>query len=375
MSFKAIARRIGKHETSVSREVKRHLVVRKSSSVRKDKDGKPLNDVCKLLLKAPFVCNPCKRFRCVCAYDKHIYCAKTADKTYHADLVASREGIPLNSETFYNNDRIIKNGIDSGQHLYQIMRSNNLGVCKSTVYNHAKRGYLSALNVEFPRIVKFKKRRGAPAQQIPSALKIGRTYSDFLFFKENSEPFNLVEMDTVWGISGGKAILRLDFVFCNFMLGFLIDDLSSACTAAKIKEIKRLLLKNGLSFGQLFPVILADNGPEFADVFSIENNLSGIRETRLFFCEPRTPSQKPHVEKNNSLFRDIAPKGTSFENFTQEKVNQIFSHINSTARKCLGGKTAYDVFCFTFSNSLPAILGIDRIEPQNVIQSPLLLLN
>jgi len=375
MSFKAIGRRIGKHETSVSREVKRHMIVRKTSVVKADKGGKPMGAVCKQLLKPPFVCNPCKRYRCVCAFDKHVYCAKTADKAYEALLVSAREGIPLNSEKFYRNDAIIKAGIDDGQHLYQIMQANDLGVSKSTVYDHAKKGYLSALSIDFPRIVKFKKRKGKPQTAIPQTLKIGRSYEDFLAFKEQSEPFNLVEMDTVWGAKGGNAILRLDFVFCNFMLGFLIDDLASATVAEKIKEIKRVLNNNGLVFGHLFPVILTDNGTEFADVFSIENDLDGKPETKLFFCKPHTPSQKPHVERNNSSFRDIAPKGTSFDDWTQETVSVVFSHINSAARKALGGKTPYEVFTFTFSKALPVLFNLERIPPKDVVQSPLLLKN
>ena len=39
------------------------------------------------------------------------------------------------------------------------------------------------------------------------------------------------------------------------------------------------------------------------------------------------------VEKNHTLFRDIVPKGKSFDKFTQDTVNLIFSHVNSVKRK------------------------------------------
>ena len=61
------------------------------------------------------------------------------------------------------------------------------------------------------------------------------------------------------------------------------------------------------NFGKIFPVILTDNGGEFFDVFTIENNKNGEQETHLFFCDPMRSCQKPHVEKNHTLFRDIAP--------------------------------------------------------------------
>ena len=54
----------------------------------------------------------------------------------------------------------------------------------------------------------------------------------------------------------------------------------------------------------------------------------------------------------------IAPKGTSFDNFTQETVNMIFSHVNAVKRNALNGKSAYEVFCFTYSSKIAEALGI-----------------
>lgn len=63
-------------------------------------------------------------------------------------------------------------------------------------------------------------------------------------------------------------------------------------------------------------------------------------ETKLFFCDPNSPYQKPHVENNHTLFRGIAQNGTSFDDWTQENVNLIFSHImqlreNNSTEKAL----------------------------------------
>ncbi|ASS40990.1 hypothetical protein AXF21_03165 [Eubacterium minutum ATCC 700079] len=85
------------------------------------------------------------------------------------------------------------------------------------------------------------------------------------------------------------------------------------------------------------------------------------------------PSDKPHVEKNHTLFRDICPKGTSFDNFTQDDVNLIFSHVNSIVRNSLGGKSPYDLFSFTYGEKTASLLGIEKIPSREVIQSPLLL--
>jgi len=58
---------------------------------------------------------------------------------------------------------------------------------------------------------------------------------------------------------------------------------------------------------------------------------------------------------NHTLFRDICPKGTSFDNFTQDTVDLIFSHVNSVARKKLNGKTPYELFHFTFGEKITSL--------------------
>lgn len=374
MTFKAIAMRIGKDQTTVSKEVKKHLDISEDDVRRTDIYGKPIApEICPALLKAPFVCNPCGKKRVRCKYRKQLYHAKKAQQEYEALLSESREGIPLNKESFYEMDRMLSEGVKRGQHLYHIMQTKDLGVSKSTIYRHLKRGYLSVSPIDFPRVVKFKPRKKKPDESIPKALKIGRTHEDFLRFLEENGITSWVEMDTVIGRVGGKVILTLDFTFCNFMAGILLNDKTAAETARNIRSLKNRFAAAGLRFGSILPLILTDNGSEFADVFTIENGLDGQKETDLFFCDPMQSSQKPRVEKNHTMFRDIVPKGESFDSFTQETVNLIFSHVNSVKRKSLNGKTPFDVFAFTYGEAAAKILGIKPIPADQVIQSPKLL--
>lgn len=366
MTFKAIARRIGKDQTTVSKEVKKHI----TTELRRDSSTQQAP--CQVLLKAPFVCNACQK-RTICHKTRHLYVAKNAHKDYLALLSDSREGIPLSKEHFYENDRIILKGIKQGQHLYHILQTNDLGVSKSTVYRHLRKGYLSVAAIDFPRAVKYKPRKQRPMEHIPSVIKRGRTYDDFLAFRAENGVNEWVEMDTVVGEIGGKCILTFDFTHGNFMLGFLLDNKTSAEVARVVTNLKDRLLTHGLSFGFLFPVILTDNGGEFSNVTALENSPEGVKEASLFFCDPYQSSQKPHVEKNHSLFRDILPQGRSFDFLTQEMVNQIFSHVNSVKRRSLNGKTPYDVFSFLFGEIAAEALGICPIDAKDVIQSPKLL--
>ena len=73
------------------------------------------------------------------------------------------------------------------------------------------------------------------------------------------------------------------------------------------------------------------------------------------------------------MFRDIVPAGSSFDDFSQDTVNLIFSHVNSVKRKSLGGKSPFEVFAFLFGRDATAALGVRPIPPADVIQSPKLL--
>jgi IS30 family transposase len=376
MTFKSIAGRIGKDQTTVSKEVKKHLSIQPDTVRKTDEAGKPITpEACSLLLRAPFVCNPCKKRHLHCKYRKQYYHAKPAHNEYKTLLSEAREGIPLNKESFYEIDGIVSNCVRKGQHLYHITQTYDLGVSKSTLYRHVKRGYLSVGPLDFPRIVKFKPRREPKGEYVPKAVKIGRTYDDFLAYIAENDIASWVEMDTLIGRVGGKTIMTFDFTFCNFMFGRLLNDRSSLEVAEKIVQLKSDLATAGLRFGDVFPLAITDNGGEFANVFAIENDAVGDRETMLFFCDPYQSSQKPRVEKNHTLFRDIVPKGTSFDGFTQDTVNRIFSHVNGVKRKIFNGKTPYELFLFIYGDIITKILGIEYIPPEHVIQSPKLLLN
>jgi len=374
MTFKATAARIGKDQTTVSKEVKKHLAVTPPDTNRLDRNGQPVAaPPCPRLLKAPFVCNSCEKRRARCAFEKHTYIAKKAQAEYTEMLSESRNGIPLNHEKFYEMDSIVSSGVKRGQHLYHIMQTNDLGVSKSTVYRHLKRGYLSVSSIDFPRVVKFKPRQTRLGGYIPKAVKIGRTHGDFLDYIEQNGIASWVEMDTVIGQIGGKVILTLDFTFCNFMVGILLPDKTAVSVREHIRQLKCRFFDEGVRFGDVFPLILTDNGGEFSDVAAIENGVDGQKETALFFCDPMQSCQKPRVEKNHTLFRDIVPKGRSFDGFTQKTVNLIFSHVNSVKRKSLYGKTPFEMFGFAYPESIARVFGIESIPADRVIQSPNLL--
>ena len=361
-TFKAIAQSILKDPTTVSKEVKRNRQVRESTCH---------NLPCPLLDKAPFVCNGCPKRRQNCGYKKIFYLAKQAQKQYEQTLVESREGTPLNSKTFWDMDKVISEGVKKGQHIYHILKIHNLDVSSSTVYRHIRKGYLSIAPIDLVRAVKFKERRKNNLPSIPKEAKKGRSYEDFQNYLALNQLNSWLEMDTVMGRMGGKVLLTFNLSFCNFIFARLLDNKTALEVTKHLYDIKNTLHQADKDFFQLFPVILTDNGGEFARVDDIEMDVRG--ESKLFFCDPNRSDQKGRIEKNHTLIRDILPKGTSFDNLTQEDINLVCSHVNSVKRAALNGKSAYELFAFTYGEEIPKLLGISKIPAEDVCQSSKLL--
>ena len=367
ISFKNIGKRIGKSATTVSREVKLHLQVHSNGYTRSE-------EVCPLLLKAPFVCNGCnKKSRSSCPFKRQIYVAKNAQQSYEELLVESRSGVALNKESFYEAEKTISNAVRNGQHIYHAVTSNNVSVSVSSVYRYIKAGYYSIGLLDLPRAVKFKARKEKKSEFVPYWAKQGRTYADFLDFISQNEDVSVVQLDTVIGEISGKVIMTIHFVSTDFMAGLLLEDKTATEAASKIAELKKNLRLSNFRFGEIAPILLTDNGGEFSIVSAFENNEDGNLESHMFFCEPCSPHEKAHIEKNHTLFRDIVPTGTSFNSFTQDTVNLIFSHVNSVKRKQFNGKSAYEMFVFSYSEKLANALGISKIEANEVVQNTSLL--
>ena len=361
-TFKAIGQLILKDPTTVSKEVKRNKQIRDSTSN---------NLPCPLLDKAPFVCNGCSKRRQNCGYQKIFYLAKQAQKQYEQTLVEAREGTPLNSQTFWDMDKVISDGVKKGQHIYHILKTHNLDVSSSTVYRHIRKGYLSIAPIDLTRAVKFKERRTSNLPSIPKEAKKGRSYEDFQNYLVLNQLDSWLEMDTVMGRMGGKVLLTFNLSFCNFIFARLLENKTALEVTKHLYDIKNTLYEADKDFFQLFPVILTDNGGEFARVDDIEMDVRG--ESKLFFCDPNRSDQKGRIEKNHTLIRDILPKGTSFDNLTQEDINLVCSHVNSVKRAALNGKSAYELFAFTYGEEIPKLLGISKIPAEDVCQSSKLL--
>ena len=70
---------------------------------------------------------------------------------------------------------------------------------------------------------------------------------------------------------------------------------------------------------------------------------------------------------NHELIRRILPKGSSFDELTQEDVNRMMDHINSYKRKKLNNRSLYEAFSFYYGETALVKLGCSHVSPGEII--------
>lgn len=407
-SFKEMGRILDKDCTTISKEVRYHLVERKIGAWGQAYNActlrigckKPLlcsnqecgrkrcnscsicnlfcssfvEERCSKLDKPPYVCNGCDHLR-KCTLRKKFYVAKDAQTEYEYVRSEARTGIAITKGELNHLDHFVTPLLKKGQSIHHICVNNadSIPYCEKTLYHYIDSGLISARNIDLPRKVKYRPRKKAGLiHKVDRNCRIGRTYDDYhKYMEENHQPL-VVQMDSVIGRIGGKVLLTLHFVKAEFMLAFLRDANDSQSVIDIFDGLNECL---GIElFKKLFPVLLGDNGSEFSNPRAIEcDRTTGELRTTVFYCNPQSSFQKGSAEKNHEEIRKVLPQGTSFDYLTQKDINLMMDHINSYSRPTLNDKTPYAMFEFLYGEKAIEKLGSTLILANEICLKPSLL--
>ena len=86
--------------------------------------------------------------------------------------------------------------------------------------------------------------------------------------------------------------------------------------------------------------ITFDNGLEFAEHERIAQGL----EADIYFAHPYASWERGINENTNGLIRQYFPKGTDFNEVTDEEVASVLDRLNNRPRKTRGGKSPNELF-------------------------------
>lgn len=389
-SLVIISNTISRDKTTISKEIKNHrelkypdkfnnqnnFCIHRKICKKSNCNNKLIcfDMICPLLKKSPYVCNGCER-KNVCRNVKYYYNARHAQNDYEDNLSKCRQGVRLSKKEEQEIEDVIydliKNKHQSINDIY-INHPDLLTFSKVTLYNYIDKGLFHLKNSDLRRKLYYKPRiKESTVIRKETKIRKNRTYKDFLEFISKHPFFNIVEMDTVEGIKGGKVLLTLLFRKHKLMISFIMNNK----TIDEVIKVFDYLKKNlGTElFKKLFRVILTDNGSEFFDPDSIEN-INGKKVIKLFYCDPCKSYQKANIEKNHEYIRYILPKGNTFDYLTQDDINLIMSHINNSPRNSLKQlKTPYLSFKKEYGEDILNLLNIKYINPDDVTLSKKLL--
>jgi IS30 family transposase len=211
----------------------------------------------------------------------------------------------------------------------------------NTIYSYIDKGvFLNLTNKDLP--VRGNKKRSYNKVRLVKRPPRGDSIEKRPEEIRNRSSFGHWEMDTVVSARGSlKALLVLTERLTRREIIRLLPDKTTASVVRALDDIERGM---GGGFRQLFRTITCDNGTEFSDAAGIERSVNGGTRTKTYFCHPYSSYERGSNENANKLIRRWKPKGSVFEDLTDEQVQSLEDWTNRYPRKLHGWKTAEDAF-------------------------------
>ena len=153
--------------------------------------------------------------------------------------------------------------------------------------------------------------------------------------------FGDIEIDLVLGANHKKALLTANDRATRLSWIALLDGKHSDAVA---EAVARLLGP----FKGLLHTVTSDNGKEFAGHLDMAKALG----VDYYFAHPYHSWERGANENMNGLIRQYLPKGTSFENLSDDDILLIQNKLNNRPRKKLGFKTPIEYFFAKFADTL-----------------------
>lgn len=271
---------------------------------------------------------------------EHLNTDWTTEERYSPDIAQSKcefnlshRGITLKigndiEYADYLESRIVDDGYSPEAVLGELKVKGNpfrTTICKKTLYNYIDKGvFLRLTNKNLPIKGKRKRRYHKLKRQARASAGTSIDLRDKSILTR--EEFGHWEMDSVIGKKKSKAaILVLTERKTRNEIVFKVNDHTAQEVVNKIDLLEK---KWGSLFPMVFKTITVDNGVEFSMCDEMERG----GRTKLFYCHAYCSSERGSNENNNRMIRRKAPKGTSFDAYTEDDIQAIEDWVNDYPR-------------------------------------------
>ena len=365
-SCRQMARELGRSPSTVADEVARNRTVAKGPGKGERVRDAP-GDACPRLLSWPRCCNGCRYRRYHCGRKWRCeYSAARAQALADAELRESRIGVDRTEAEFEYAMGLIRADVARGLSPQQIAlaRADLVKASPSTIYRWIERGYAGMSSLELRRKCGYRPRsRSAPPR--PTAHGEARSFAAFMELPDE-ERAAACEMDTVVGLAPDRrCLLTLYLRAFRFQAALLLPGKTAAAAVSALDALEKAAPR---AFARLFPLILTDNGAEFADCGGLERSAAdpAAKRCSVYYCDARQSQQKGACERNHVEVRKILPKGRgiSFDRLTGRDCAVLMSQLNSEPRPSLGGMCAIDMLLAALGGDgreLLDALGVEKV--------------
>lgn len=142
------------------------------------------------------------------------------------------------------------------------------------------------------------------------------------------------EGDTIIGSHDGGAVIAS-----------MVERKSRYTVLAKAKNKTTAAVIDGINqhmmpIADLVHTITLDNGKEF----SSHEKMADVLGANVYFAKPYHSWERGLNENTNGLVRQYFPKKIPFDSMTNNDLQRVAKKLNNRPRKCLGYKTPFEVF-------------------------------
>lgn len=210
-------------------------------------------------------------------------------------------------------------------------------VCTKTLYNYVDACLFQTVrNIDLPLKVR---RRTHPVVVRQRLKKLGRSVEERPAAVVQRSEFGHWEIDTVIGRKSktDKVVLSLCERLTRKYIGIPIDGKNTDAVKAGFLQLKDWF---GSQFAEVFKTITADNGSEFANLSSLEQEA----KTSVYFAHPYSAWERPSNERANGLLRRFIPKCRRIDGYDTDEIYFACEWANDLPRKILGYRTPNELF-------------------------------
>lgn len=279
------------------------------------------------------------------------YCAEVAQRKNEENETAKGTNLKIGNDIKLANyiEKEIKEEKSSPEVIaYKIKQGEfTTTLCYKTIYNYINKEILEVKrkDLTYGKYEKKEENKKEESDRI-KLNKEGKTIHDRPEEIETRETIGHWEMDLVEGLKGQKEpyLLVLSERKTRKEIIELIPNKSAKSVGKALDRIEREL--GVVKFRETFKTITTDNGSEFKNWETIEKSYIGSKKKRTnqYFADAYSSWQRGTNENINKMIRRFLPKKTSFKGLKQEDVKRIEKWINNYPRKIFKFKTSEEYY-------------------------------